>query len=113
MECISIDNMTFSQAGRDAIEDIRRRAELFSTLSWAVPTAAIVVIFAGNKPLQSAYNITQTDFDMLARAMRALSPTGRRVVLKIAQEEYLRTSSSASTNKESKFWRGVIHGCNL
>ena len=108
MECISIDHVQFSRDSIDTIEELRGRLSKVSSLSWVVPSSAMAIIFLGNKPLQSAYNITQTDFELMTKALGGLPHLARRIVKDKAGEMYLRTSG-----KESKFWKGIYYGCEF
>ncbi len=108
MKCAFINEVTFSQASADAIKDIRRRSQLAAALSGVMPAGVMINIFLGNKPLQSAYNISQTDFELLSKAMASVPLIQRKVIRDIATMQSL-----AHTGKEADFWRGVADGCDV
>ena len=108
MECIFVNDVTFSQESVDAIEDIRRRSQMTVALSKIMPVGVMVNIFLGNGVLKSSYNISQTDFESLAKAMASLPVIQRKVIRDIAMMQAL-----SHSGKEAQFWRGVADGCNI
>ncbi len=68
----------------------------------------IVNIFFGNGVLKSSYNITQTDFEALAKAMKSVPVIHRKVVKDIAMMQAL-----SHSGKESNFWKGIANGCGI
>ena len=108
MKCISISEIKFSQDSISAIKDIRRRSQMVKALSRIIPTGVMVNIFLGNGALKSAYNISQTDFESLAKAMTSLPAIQRKIIRDIATMQAL-----SHSGKESQFWRGVADGCKV
>jgi len=108
MQCIPIYGLNFDQESVNAIKDIKRRNELFLVLSRVMPFRTMANIFLGNGALQSAYNISQTDFETLAKAIAALPALQRKIIHDIAAMQFLTHSG-----RESKFWKGVADGCGL
>lgn len=108
MQCVNLDNVNFSPSSISAIEEIREKRKLFSLLSGSLPTGVMINIFLGNGPIRSAYNITQTDFELFTQSMSAITLTERRVIQRIAKEQIL-----ATTSKENRFWKGVLYGCEI
>jgi len=108
MKCVFINDVKFSQDSIEAIKDIRRRSQLATALSVAMPAGVMINIFLGNKPLQSAYNISQTDFASLSKAMASIPSIQRKVIRDIATMQALTHSG-----KEAQFWRGVADGCDV
>lgn len=113
MECIPIIGLVFDQQSIDAIEDIKRRNDLFITLSKVMTHGVLFNIFAGKgkgSGLAIAHNITQTDFEMLAKALKAMPVIQRRVIQKIAEEQAI---YHMPKYKEKMFWIGVSEGCGI
>lgn len=108
MQCVSLDEVKFTQSSKAAIEEIRRVSKAWNTLSKILPGSVMLTIFAGNKPLVSAYNISQTDFETLAKAMKSLPAIQRKVIRDIAIMQALERGG-----KEGKFWRGIANGCDI
>ena len=108
MECLSIDDVNFTRSSIDAIDDIRRVTKAWDTLSTLIPSGVMLTIFVGNKPIVSAYNISQTDFLSLAKAIQSLPAIQRKVIKDIASMQALER-----TGKEAKFWRGIANGCGI
>ena len=108
MKCVPINSVKFGQESIGAIKDIRRRKRLAASLSIVMPAGAMLNIFLGNDALKSAYNISQTDFEALAKAMASLPVIQRKVIRDIAMEQALYRSG-----KEAQFWKGVANGCGI
>ena len=72
MECVSIDEVVFTQSSKVAIEDIRRVIKSWGMISKIIPGGVMLTIFAGNKTLVSAYNISNTNFELVAKSLKAL-----------------------------------------
>lgn len=108
MQCIPINDIRFSQESIAAIKLIRKKNQLAVVLVTVLPAGAMVNIFLGNGSLQSSYNVYQTVFESLAKAMVSVSPIHRRVIQDIATRQAL-----FSAGKESLFWRGVADGCAI
>lgn len=108
MECVSVDEVVFTQSSKIAIEDIRRVIKSWGLLSKIIPGGVMLTIFAGNKPLVSAYNISQTDFELIAKSLDALPVIQRKIIEDIAIMQALER-----TGKEAKFWKGIVNGCSI
>jgi len=108
MQCISLESVRFTQSSIAAIEEIRRIRKAWSALAKIIPSGVMLTIFAGNKPLHSAYNVSQTDFETLAKAMDSLPKIQRRVIRDIAVMQALERGG-----KEAKFWKGIANGCKI
>jgi hypothetical protein len=110
MKCVPVEDVTFDEKSIEAIEDIKRRTELAEILPTVMATGVMVNIFAGKGALKSAYNIAQTDFEALAKAIAALPHLERVVIRRIAQRQQLDLYRSP---KEVEFWKGVEYGCSI
>jgi len=108
MKCTSIHSVTFNQESVEAIREIRRKRQLLNSLAVVMPVGAMTNIFLGNGALKSAYNISQTDFTTLAKAIHGLPAIHRKVIRDIAAMQAL-----SHSGKESLFWRGVTDGCSI
>jgi hypothetical protein len=107
MKCIPINNITFDHESLEGIREIRKKRQLLSSLSIAIPVGTMANIFLGNGVLKSSYNITQTDFATLAKAVRGLPAIQRKIIRDIATMQAL-----SHFGKESIFWRGIADGCS-
>ncbi len=108
MKCIAVKDVKFSKEGIEAIEDIRRRNKLAGVLSIFMSAGTVANIFVGNGVLKSTYNISQTDFAELAKAMASIPKFQRVVIRKIAGMQILERAYP-----ESLFWKGVVDGCRI
>ncbi|VAW87226.1 hypothetical protein MNBD_GAMMA18-981 [hydrothermal vent metagenome] len=77
-------------------------------LSRAMPFGTMTNIFLGNKVAISSFNIYQTDFEALAKALAALPAIQRRVIQDIARRQAV-----YHVGQQAKFWKGVADGCEI
>ncbi len=108
MQCMSVSNVTFDKRSLAAIQEIKRRSELFRMLSKVMPIGTMANIFIGNGVIKSSYNISQTDFEALAKAMYALPAIQRKVIRDIATMEAIYHFGA-----ETEFWKGIANGCGF
>jgi len=108
MKCVSVNGLIFDTESLEAIKVIRRKSNLSVILSRIMPIGTMTNIFLGNGILKSSYNISQTDFEALAKAMQSLPVILRRVISNIAREQQL-----YHFGNERKFWKGVENGCGI
>jgi len=104
----------FDEQSINAIEDIKRRNDLFTTLSKVMTHGVLFNIFAvgrGIGPgLKIPSNIKQTDFEVMAMALKAMPVIQRRVIQKIAEEQAI---YHISKHKEFTFWKNIAEGCSV
>ena len=103
-----INDVKFSQGSIAAIKDIRRRGHMLAALAKIMPAGIMINIFLGNNTLKSAYKVSQTDFESLAKAMAPLPTIQRKIIRDIATMQAL-----SHSGKESQFWREVADGCSI
>jgi biotin transporter BioY len=108
MKCMPINNITFDHDSLEAIREIRKKRQLLATLAIVMPVGTMANIFLGNGVLKSSYNITQTDFATLAKAVHGLPAIQRKIIRDIAAMQAL-----SHFGKESMFWRGIADGCSI
>lgn len=108
MQCISIHGVKFDHKNISSIEEIKRKNSLSVMLSRAMPFGTMANIFLGNKVAISSFNIYQTDFEALAKALAALPAIQRRVIQDIARRQAV-----YHIGQQAKFWRGVADGCEI
>lgn len=114
MECIPINGLVFDQQSIDAIEDIKRRNDLFIILSKVMTYGTFFTIFAGKgskgSGLMTAHNIKQSDFEMLAKALKGMPLIQRKIIQDIALRQVI---LHMSKHKERMFWTGIAEGCSV
>jgi hypothetical protein len=58
--------------------------------------------------LSSAYNATQTKWELLAEAMLSLSKIQREAVYKIAEDQYFKHGEKEMNRELGKYWKGIM-----
>jgi non-homologous end joining protein Ku len=110
MTCQTITGVHFGPKSQEDLRSIRQKHHLSLMLQAFIPAGTMANIFLGNDALKSVYNVSSTDFEMMARAMAAVPEIERAVILRIARMAALDTQG-----QESAFWRefarGVVQGC--
>jgi len=109
MGCSSIHGLIFDSSSRDAIEQIRRKAELGRFISNTMAAGVLADIFVKSTPIEASYNIYSTDFNQFANALKGVQSIKKNTIKQIALAQYLRGGSS----NQSNFWKAVFDGCLL
>jgi len=102
MSGCNITGLTFDQASRLAIEEIKIKKKYFKALKGSIGGGAIITIFLGNNAAQSAYNLNEFDFVTMAKAIKGIDRIQARVISGIAFDQGLR-----HTGREAEFWECV------
>jgi len=108
MQCVSIFGLKFDSKSIDAIEDIKRRTNMTSILSKLMPFGVMTNIFLGGTAINTLYNITATDFNVLSKSVDSLPSIYRRVIWNIASYQAM-----IHFGNEKDFWEGVADGCEI
>ena len=90
------------------LKKLNEKNSLSIMLSKAMPFGTMANIFLGNKVAISSFNIYQTDFEALAKALAALPAIQRRVIQDIARRQAV-----YHVGQQAKFWKGVADGCEI
>lgn len=114
--CQPIANLRFDQHSLRPLERIK---QLQKTGKWinGLLGANIVfgIMFGKSAGMSSAivppYQITQTDWEGYARAMRAVPLIAKVEIEKEGERMYLRYATDNSNRELEKFWKGVAYGC--
>jgi hypothetical protein len=109
MSCPSIHGVKFDSSSKDAIEQIRRKAELGRFVSNAIAAGVLADIFIKSTPIEASYSIYSTDFNQFANALKGVQSIQKNTIKQIALSQYLRGGSS----NQSNFWRAIYDGCLL
>lgn len=107
MKCPSLNNLEFSETSKLAIKEIRWVKVLSDYLATVAVFGTFANIFAGNGPIKSHYNLTQTDFDSFLNGVKQIPQIGNSVI----QREAFKAMMKSSNNKERLFWRAFLKGC--
>ncbi len=108
--CSDIPHLTLDLASQRAIEEIKRKIVAANLGSGLMAGGVVLQIFAGNGVLQSAYSISQTDWQLFSSALFSWHWMLRREVENIANLQEL---DHANDPAQRHFWRGIANGCQL
>lgn len=107
MRCPDISNLEFSESGKIAVKEIRRIKDVNQWLSATITVGTFANIFAGNGIVKSHYNLTQTDFNSFAQALKSSPSIAKHTIQTISGLQAMK----AKTHKERLFWKAVYKGC--
>ncbi|HEB92161.1 MAG TPA: hypothetical protein ENI94_01565 [Gammaproteobacteria bacterium] len=99
--------LRFSEQSEKAIGRIKQIQGAANVLSGVLASSVLLEIFAGNRVLGSANNIRKKDWEIWAKAMRAVPNVVSREINFIAQEQLMKPLAMDERN----FWRAVADGC--
>lgn len=108
--CPEIHHLRLNLASERAVEEIRRKIVAANLGASAMAGGVVLQIFARNGTLQSAYSISQTDWQLFSSAMFSWHWILRREIESIANLQEL---DHANDPAQRNFWRAVGNGCQL
>nr|WP_193988806.1 hypothetical protein [Lelliottia steviae] len=108
--CQPIQGLKFDSVSQRTLQKIAQKKESGNLLSAALTAGVFSSIFTKSSPAQAAYNITQTDWSLYAKSMKAVPIITRRSIEK--DVEFMILHYQMHNNpKLLKFWQGVYNGC--
>jgi hypothetical protein len=110
MDCPVIPNLKLDARSKGGIERIRKIQSLSNSLAKSLGFGSMANIFVGNGAPQAAYNITQQDWELLAKSLTAVPAIARN---RIKQEAALQYLDHLNDQKQSKFWKAIEQGCKI
>lgn len=102
-------NVHLQPCCKAAIQRIRDKHEAGEDLLTLLGSSPLLVI-VGSGPIDAAFSLTTTDWDLWGRAMRSVSPIVRSACRKEAAFELLKHQKDRSLRE---FWDGVYRGTNM
>ena len=108
MNCSPIQGLVFDSRSREGLRRIRQIDELSDALAASLGLGTFASIFVGSSAGEAIYNITATDWELLAEAMAAVPQIRRRLVQDEARYQIL---DHPGDPKQRRFWEGVLDGC--
>lgn len=108
--CEPISNLKFDQKSAREVKTIKTRLKAGNALATALSTGVMAKIFIKSGPLQSAYNISQTNWTTYSRAMRAVPLIDKEMIRKKSAMMILHYQTHYN-KKLLAFWEGLYHGC--
>ncbi|HDZ55198.1 MAG TPA: hypothetical protein ENI17_11670 [Pseudomonas xinjiangensis] len=108
MRCPDISNLKLDRRDQDALKRIRSIQRAGNVLEVVMPAGVMSVIFLGNGPSQTLYNIHSADWVLFAQALNGLPSIIRT---QIANAAKLRLLDGGLSAEQRKFWDAVERGC--
>lgn len=109
-ECRTIVGLRLDQKSIDTLERIKKKHAYGNALATVLSAGVFSSIFTKSSPAEAAYNITQTDWDMYARAMISVPVITRAAIQKEVQLMIL-DYQIANNPQLLQFWQGIYDGC--
>lgn len=111
MPCSPIANISLDLESRNALDRIAANQNLAKLLGAAINIGVFNSIFTKNKAPVSAYNITQTDWDLYSKAMAALPAIQKSAINKEIDLMILHYQIGKYDYKHVTFWKGMKDAC--
>lgn len=108
--CENIVGLQLDSESTAAIERIKRRNQAGQLLAMALSAGVLNSIFTKSNAGNVAWNISQTDWQLYAQAMRSIPDITRNAIRNDAQQMQL-TYNMRNNRKLEKFWEGIANGC--
>lgn len=108
--CEPIVGLVLDRKSQAALQRINRKPMLGSALASTISGGVLANIFANNRPPQAAFSISQTDWTLYARSMRAIPAITKRAMEKEVELMVLHYQTHFD-RKLLKFWEGLYSGC--
>lgn len=108
--CEPIVGLILDRKSQEALQRIKKKPMLGNALASAISSGVLANLFVNNGPSQAAFSISQTDWILYARSMKAIPAITKRA---IEQEVELMVVHYQAhyDRKLLKFWEGLYSGC--
>ncbi len=107
MKCPNLSGLEFSKKNLEYLDKARELTRHTDQLTKALSFGSLAAIFVGNGALVAQFNISNTDFALMAESLSSVSKIKRYELQKISYSAYRNSSSY----KEREFWKAMINGC--
>lgn len=108
--CQPVTNLKLDKFSLDAIERINRKSNLGNLLGSVMSVGVISSIFTKSSAPFAAYNITQTDWDTYALAMKSI-PSMIEEIMEKEIELMIMHYELYYDHQHLLFWKGMYSGC--
>lgn len=109
-KCVPLNNVKLDIISQKALKTIRDKKNAGDMLAATVTVGVFSSIFTKSNPPQAAFNITQTDWSLYTKAMKAVPVITKRAIEK--EVEFMILHYQLHNNpKLLQFWQGVYSGC--
>lgn len=111
MACTPIVNLTLDDESKAALERIKQHKKFAKVVGIFASAGVLNSIFTKNKLPVSAFNITQTDWDLYAQSMASLPRVQKKIIEKEVQLMILHYQMNGYDRRHVNFWKGILNGC--
>ncbi|MBX2807895.1 MAG: hypothetical protein KTR20_04615 [Cellvibrionaceae bacterium] len=111
MACTPIQHLTLDEESKAALERIRQSKKFAKIIGVTASIGVLNSIFTKSKLPVSAFNITQTDWDLYAQTMESLPRTQKALILKEVKYMIAHYQLNGYDRKHILFWKGIRDGC--
>ena len=111
-KCMPIHGLRLDAFSREKIRRISEVRTLGKLLAGGISLGIFNSIFTKSGPKTATFNITQTDWELFAKAMQSTQVITNAVIYREMQFAYLHYQYPDSYDyKLSMFWKGMLNGC--
>lgn len=111
-DCPKIDGLILDKKSIEAIEQIKAMREVKGHLPLFLVSGVFANIFIGNNTLKIAYNINETDWELLAAAMQSFPSYAKSRIYSVAAEMAIYYEFH-NNHRMIIFWRAIANGCSI
>jgi len=104
--CPSIDNLSISNEGSRALNDIKRIMQNADILQKAMLGGTLVNALLSDKAIPMSFNVNMTDWQTLALAVKSVPGIAQNRIQNLSGRMALRTRG-----KENVFWKAMYDLC--
>ena len=112
MECPDIENLEFDEESRQAINRIRGMERVADSLAVALTAGQLATIFNSRNSLKISRNISSSDWELYAEAMRSVPDIAQAQIEKVAVDQQLRSADEEKW-RQRDFWAAIYQGCQI
>jgi len=109
-KCQAISGLRLDDYSRKVIKDIADTRTMGKLLAGAISLGIFNSIFTKSGPKTAIYNITQTDWELYANAVKSTSIITDAIIKRHMQFAYLHYQMPYN-HKLAMFWKGLLDGC--
>ncbi|MCF6244149.1 MAG: hypothetical protein L3J43_03880 [Sulfurovum sp.] len=109
-KCQPVLGLRFDDYSKKALKRIAEKEKFGKLLAGAISLGIFNSIFTKSGPKTAMYNITQTDWELYANAVKSTSIITEAAIRKEMQFAFLHYQSPYN-HKLATFWKGLLDGC--
>lgn len=106
--CPSLENVKLSPEGQKALKNIQSVIKNSEILQKVLVGGTLINVLASDKVIPVAFNVTNTDWEMLAKAVKGVPAIAQNRIEQISGMMTLNTKG-----KERDFWKAIYQNCSV